>query len=86
MPSGTHPDRRSTLLIILFVLAVIGLVVDLWDGYVPKILMSLGISVGLGAMLLHRRTGSSVWRNVGLAGVVLALAAMVYRLITYLSA
>lgn len=82
----TLPQRHRTLLWVLFALSSIGLVVDCIDGYVPKILMSVGITVGLGALLVRQRSRAPVWRYLGMAGVILALGAMVYRLVVYLSA
>ncbi|HEY0978527.1 MAG TPA: hypothetical protein VGE21_13730 [Flavobacteriales bacterium] len=82
----TLPQRHRTLLWVVFALSSIGLVVDCIDGYLPKILMSVGITLGLGALLIRQRSSAPAWRYLGMAGILLALGAMVYRLATYLSA
>jgi hypothetical protein len=77
-PYGSH--RLDLFLRILFVLALVGLVVDLFDGELAKIASTLFLSLGLGATLQWRRYRSRRWRTVAWVSFVLATAALLARL------
>ncbi len=76
------PRKRATIdivLPILLVLALIGLVIDLIDGYWTKTFSSLFLVIGLGACIQWRRYRSRRWRTIAWISFTLAFAALVLR-------
>lgn len=67
------------VLYVLWALALIGLVIDLIDGYWAKTLSSLFLFIGLGAAIQWRRYRSRRWRTVAWIFFTLAFAALLYR-------
>jgi hypothetical protein len=68
---------------VLLGIALVGLGIDLWDGYWPKTLSSALIVTGLVALLLARRFQSSRWRMIMLLSLSLAVAVMLARFLNW---
>ena len=60
-------------------LALVALIIDLFDGYTPKTLTSMGLLVGLVALLVMRLTGIQALRWLAIAGLLLCIGSAVYR-------
>ncbi len=80
------PRKRASIdivLPILLVLALIGLVIDLIDGYWTKTFSSLFLVIGLGACIQWRRYRSRRWRTIAWITFSLAFAALIFRFGAY---
>ena len=78
-----QPRERTTIdifLLILFVLAVIGLVIDLVQGHWPQIASTFLLSLGLWSVMQWRRYRSRRWRTAAWICFVLAFSALLLRL------
>ena len=71
---------RSTVVIILLVLASAASVIDIWDGYWLKAASSVLIVLAIVALLFARRYHSSRWRVAMLMAFTLAALALFARL------
>ncbi len=80
MPDTTvAPTRSNTVLWVVVILAVVALILDLIDGYTPKMLTSLGLLVGLASILLVRLTGKRVFNWLAIAGFLVCIGSAGYR-------
>ena len=75
----SSPKSPGILLWIIVLLALVALIIDLLDGYTPKMLTSLGLVVGLTSLLVMRLTGIQAFRWLAIAGLVLCIGSAVYR-------
>ena len=82
----TQPRNLPTIDIVLYVLtglALIGVVIDLIDGYWIKTLSSLFLFIGLIASIQWRRYRSRRWRTMAWISFTVAFAALVFRFASY---
>ncbi len=75
--------RSYVLLMVLTSLAVVALVIDLMDGYLPKAMTTAGLVVALVGLLLQRVTQAKSWTWLAIAGLLLLLASAIYRFALY---
>ncbi|MBK9194210.1 MAG: hypothetical protein IPO17_04305 [Flavobacteriales bacterium] len=69
MGSQRPSAKRSNLILwIVVLISIVALIVDLFDGYTPKTLTSLGLVIGLGAVLGGRLTGMRAFTWLSIAG------------------
>lgn len=76
---GPPAKRSNTILWIVVLVAIIALIIDLIDGYTPKTLTSLGLLIGLGAVLGGRLTGMWAFTWLSIAGFLMCVGSAVYR-------
>ncbi len=76
---GPPTKRSNTILWIVVLVAIVALVIDLIDGYTPKTLTSLGLLIGLGAVLGGRLTGMRGFTWLSIAGFLVCIGSAVYR-------
>lgn len=80
MGSQRPSAKRSNLILwIVVLIAIVALIVDLFDGYTPKTLTSLGLVIGLGAVLGGRLTGMRSFTWLSIAGFLMCVGSAVYR-------
>ena len=75
--------KIDLVLYVLTVLALIGVVIDLFDGYWLKTISSLFLFVGLIASIQWRRYRSRRWRTLAWISFSVAFAALVFRFASY---
>jgi len=80
MGSQRPSAKRSNLILwIVVLISIVALIVDLFDGYTPKTLTSLGLVIGLGAVLGGRLTGMRAFTWLSIAGFLMCVGNAVYR-------
>ncbi|HCM77769.1 MAG TPA: hypothetical protein DIS90_15405 [Cytophagales bacterium] len=76
--------KRSTLLGLAAVIFFIAAIIDIIDGYIPKMISSVSITIALLVLALGQgKVNKSAYDRVALAFMVVALLAFVYRLLNY---
>ncbi len=75
--------KIDLVLYVLTVLALIGVVIDLIDGYWLKTISSVFLFVGLIASIQWRRYRSRRWRTLAWISFSVAVAALVFRFASY---
>lgn len=78
-----NTPKIDLVLYVLSVLALIGLVIDLIDGYWLKTISSLFLFIGLIASIQWRRYRSRRWRTLAWISFTVAFAALVFRFASY---
>ncbi|MBK6539876.1 MAG: hypothetical protein IPG10_01035 [Flavobacteriales bacterium] len=72
--------QRPWLLILAMAAALLALVIDLLDGHASKSVGTAGLFVGLVGLLAVRSTGRASYNYLAIAGFVLFIASVVYRM------
>ncbi|MBP6389482.1 MAG: hypothetical protein KA352_01210 [Flavobacteriales bacterium] len=72
--------QRPWLLILAMAAALLALVIDLLDGHASKSVGTAGLFVGLVGLLAVRSTGRASYNYLAIAGFVLFIASVVFRM------
>ena len=78
--SGEVRTQRPWLLILAVAAALVALVIDLLDGHASKSVGTAGLFVGLVGLLAVRSTNRVSYNYLAIAGFVVFIASVVYRM------